>query len=299
MRHLLEIDDLNPSELKKVIALSLAEASPKVLNAKGVALIFEKPSGRTRNSMKMAVNQLGGHPVYIQPEELGIDVRETAEDVVRVMACYHAVLAARVFDHGRLERMAAIDVMPIVNLLSDEAHPMQALADLLTMEQEIGLRDIDRVAYVGDANNVWRSLAIGCSMLGIETSVASPPGYGPSDLDVERVLSAGGKLTVTSDPIDAVQGSDVVYTDVWTSMGQESERSARLDAFGQYRVDAALMSRASNRSLFMHCLPVHRGEEVTNEVIEGPRSKVFVQAENRMHSARGLLVWLAQQVMPA
>lgn len=136
-------------------------------------------------------------------------------------------------------------------------------------------------------------------MLGIETSVASPPGYGPSDLDVERVLSAGGKLTVTSDPIEAVQGSDVVYTDVWTSMGQESERSARLDAFGQYRVDAALMSRASNRSLFMHCLPVHRGEEVTNEVIEGPRSKVFVQAENRMHSARGLLVWLAQQVMPA
>ena len=156
MRHFLEVDDLSVDELRRVLQLARDPAPPKVLEGQGVALIFEKPSGRTRNSMEMATVQLGGHPMYIKPEELGIDSRETAEDVVRVMAGYHAVLAARVFDHDRLERMAATDAMPIINLLSDVAHPMQALADLLTIEQEIGLADVGRVAYVGDANNVWQ-----------------------------------------------------------------------------------------------------------------------------------------------
>ena len=297
MRHFLEVDDLNVTELRRVLELSAEPELPKMLNGKGVALIFEKPSGRTRNSMEMAVVQLGGHPIYITPEELGIDSRETAEDVVRVMAGYHTVLAARVFDHGRLERMAATDAMPVINLLSDVAHPMQALADLLTIEQEIGLSDVGRVAYVGDANNVWRSLAIGCSMLGIATSVASPAGHGPNPVDADRVLASGGSLLVTNDPQEAVEGADVVYTDVWTSMGQESEKEQRLDAFENFRVDAALMSGASERGIFMHCLPAHRGEEVSGEVIESSRSKVFPQAHNRMHSARGLLSWLVGKEM--
>ncbi|MEC9113577.1 MAG: ornithine carbamoyltransferase [Actinomycetota bacterium] len=292
MRHFLEVDDLTVEELQHVLELSIKPDLPKVLDGQGVALIFEKPSGRTRNSMEMATVQLGGHPMYIKPEELGIDSRETAEDVVRVMAGYHSVLAARVFDHDRLERMAAANAMPIVNLLSDRAHPMQALADLLTIEQEIGLSRVGKVAYVGDANNVWRSLAIGCSMLGIETSVASPAGHEPTDLDLDRVLTSGGSVQVTDNPREAVEGADVVYTDVWTSMGQENERSERLDVFSPFTVDASLMGVASASSIFMHCLPAHRGEEVTDEVIESPQSRVFPQAHNRMHSARGLLSWI-------
>ena len=296
MRHFLEIDDLEVEELQLVLQLSVATKPPRVLDRQGVALIFEKPSGRTRNSMEMAVVQLGGLPMYIKPDELGIDSRETAEDVVRVMAGYHRILAARVFDHGRLERMAAANAMPIVNLLSDLAHPMQALADLLTIEQEIGLAKVGKVAYVGDANNVWRSLALGCSMLGIETSVASPVGHKPNELDLDRVLSSGGSVQVTDDPREAVAGADVVYTDVWTSMGQEDEKSERLDAFRPFTVDASLMEVASASSIFMHCLPAHRGEEVTDEVIESPQSRVFLQAHNRMHSARGLLSWISGEV---
>ena len=296
MRHFLEVDDLTVEELQHVLELSIKPDLPKVLDGQGVALIFEKPSGRTRNSMEMATVQLGGHPMYIKPEELGIDSRETAEDVVRVMAGYHSVLAARVFDHDRLERMAAANAMPIVNLLSDRAHPMQALADLLTIEQEIGLSRVGKVAYVGDANNVWRSLAIGCSMLGIETSVASPAGHEPTDLDLDRVLTSGGSVQVTDNPREAVEGADVVYTDVWTSMGQENEKSERLDAFSPFTVDASLMEVASASSIFMHCLPAHRGEEVTDEVIESPQSRVFLQAHNRMHSARGLLSWISGEV---
>ena len=296
MRHFLEIDDLEVEELQLVLQLSVVTKPPRVLDGQGVALIFEKPSGRTRNSMEMAVVQLGGHPMYIKPDELGIDSRETAEDVVRVMAGYHRILAARVFDHGRLERMAAANAMPIVNLLSDLAHPMQALADLLTIEQEIGLTKVGKVAYVGDANNVWRSLALGCSMLGIETSVASPVGHKPTELDLDRVLSSGGSVQVTDDPREAVEGADVVYTDVWTSMGQEDEKSERLDAFRPFTVDASLMEVASASSIFMHCLPAHRGEEVTDEVIESPQSRVFLQAHNRMHSARGLLSWISGEV---
>ena len=296
MRHFLEIDDLETQELELVLKLSAATNPPKVLADQGVALLFEKPSGRTRNSMEMAVVQLGGHPMYIQPEELGIGSRETAEDVVRVMAGYHTVLAARVFDHGLLEQMAATNSVPIVNLLSDIAHPMQALADLLTIEQEIGLGKVGKVAYVGDANNVWRSLAIGCSMLGIQTSVASPAGHGPNSPDLERVLIAGGSVQVTDDPSEAVEGADVVYTDVWTSMGQEDEKSQRLDAFSRYTVNSDLMAETNANSIFMHCLPAHRGEEVTDEVIESPRSKVFLQAQNRMHSARGLLSWIVGEV---
>ena len=300
-RHLLEIDDLSPAELRQVLAMAMESAPPQVLAGKGAGLVFEKPSVRTRNSMEMAVVQLGGHPVYIRPEEVGIDTRETAEDVVRTLASYHSVVAARVFEHQKLERMAALNVVPVVNLLSDTAHPMQALADLLTIQQLFGLGDEgsagDRpvVAYVGDANNVWRSLAIGCSMLGLESRVASPAGYGPSEADLDRVRAAGAEPKVLARPEEAVEGADVVYADVWTSMGQEDEKAERMAAFEGFGIDDDLVAGLTDRGVFLHCLPAHRGEEVTHEVMEGERSQVWLQAENRMHAARGLLAWLLQQ----
>ena len=297
MRHFLEVDDLSAEELRWVLDLSArpAAAAPAALKGSGVALVFEKASNRTRNSMEMAVRQLGGHPVYIRPEEVGMDVRETAEDIVRTLACYHAVVAARVYRHGHLERMAACEVAPVVNLLSDDAHPCQALADLLTISQCIGLDRTERVAFVGDANNVWRSLAIGCALLGIPSSVAAPGGYHPPAATLDRLAALGGECTVTTDPAEAVKGADVVYTDAWTSMGQEDERAERLEAFGAYQVTPELMSLAADGAIFLHCLPAHRGEEVAAEVIDGPASRVWQQAENRMHAARGLLAFLAGQ----
>jgi ornithine carbamoyltransferase len=300
-RHVLDIDDLGQDGLAAVLALAELEPGelPAVLAGQGVALVFEKPSNRTRNSTEMATVALGGHPVYIQGHEVGIDTRETAADVARTLACYHAVLCARVIDHGSLERMAdALDAagvpVPVVNLLSDRAHPCQALADLLTLRQTFGAASLtDRtLAYVGDANNVWRSLALAASMAGMATRVASPEGFGPSDDDVALVRSFGGDLTVSSSPVEAVADVDAVYTDVWTSMGQEAESGARLAAFAGFQVDEALMAAAAPHAVVLHCLPAHRGEEISEAVVDGPQSVVWQQAANRMHAMRGLLAWV-------
>jgi ornithine carbamoyltransferase len=300
-RHVFDIDSLTPAELE--VVLSLAEVDPATLApalaGQGVALLFEKPSARTRNSTEMAVVALGGHPVYIQGAEVGLDVRETAEDVARTLACYHSVLCARVMDHRSLTRMAAaLDEagmpVPVVNLLSDVAHPCQALADLLTLRQEFGDSLEDRtVAYVGDANNVWLSLALAGAMVGVTVNVASPNVYGPSDAELDRVKSLGGSGLVTVDPAEAVAGADAVYTDVWTSMGQEEESADRLEAFAGFTVDEALMKRAAPHAIVLHCLPAHRGEEITAGVVDGPQSRIWPQAANRMHAMRGLLSWLS------
>jgi ornithine carbamoyltransferase len=279
VRHLLAIRDLAADDLRAILELSQGPA-PRVLQDKGVALYFEKPSARTRNSMEMAAAQLGGHPVYLQPAELGIGTRESVEDVTRTLACYHAIVAARVFDHALLEQMAALNTAPVLNMLSATDHPLQALADLLTIQQLLGRLEGVRVAFVGEAHNVARSLAEGCAKLGAEFVIASPPGYGFSGEDVKQV----------SDPAEAVEGADIVYTDVWVSMGDEDSEAKRA-AFAPYQVDEALMDRAPN-ARFLHCLPAHRGEEVTAAVIDGPRCAVWRQAENRMHSARGAMLWM-------
>ena len=301
-RHMLEVDDLGPVGLEAVLALAGRDPAelPRTLEGRGVALVFEKPSARTRNSSEVATVSLGGHPVYIQDAEVGIDVRESAEDVARTLACFHSVLCARVVDHRVLERMRdSLDAcgvgVPVVNLLSDRAHPCQALADLLTLRQLFGVDGSrDRVvAYIGDANNVWRSLAIAASMTGIPTRVASPDGYGPSVADVALVRSFGGDLVVTDDPVEAADGAAVLYTDVWTSMGQEEERRERMAAFAGFGVDEALVARARSDVWVMHCLPAHRGEEISAGVVDGPRSVVWLQAANRMHAMRGLLAWVA------
>ena len=295
MRHLLEIDDLAATELAAVLDLAARPDPPQVLAGRGMALVFEKPSARTRNSMEMAVVQLGGHPVTIRADEVSMDTRETVEDVTRTLACYHAAIGARVFEHGLLERMAALDAVPIVNLLSDDGHPMQALADLLTVKAHFGSFEGRTVAYVGDGNNVCRSLALGAGLMGMDVHIATPPGYSPSSHDLDRLRTAGIDPVLTDRPLDAVSGADVVYTDVWTSMGQEDEAVVRRRAFEGFTVDDALMAAAGADAIFLHCLPAHRGEEVTAAVADGPQSLVWAQAANRMHAARGLLAWLLEQ----
>jgi ornithine carbamoyltransferase len=243
----------------------------------------------------MAVVQLGGHPVYIRDEEVGVDTRETAEDVVRTLACYHAVVCARVFEHALLERMATVSPVPVVNLLSDDAHPVQALADLLTLRQEFGALEGRSVAFIGDANNVWRSLALGCALSGAEVRLACPPGYGPDAATIDRIRLAGAEPRVTHRAEEAVTRADAVYTDVWASMGQEEEAAARRQAFEGFTVDAALIDKLARAGIVLHGLPAHRGEEISADVLEGERSRVWRQATNRMHAARGLLIWLMQQ----
>lgn len=295
MRHLLEIDDLSPTELITVLDRSEASAPAPVLAGHGAALLFEKPSARTRNSMEMAVVQLGGHPVTIRGEEVGLDVRESTEDVTNTLACYHSVIGARVFDHHQVERMAAVDAVPIVNLLSDAAHPMQALADLLTIRQELFRLDVT-VAYVGDANNVARSLALAVAMVGGRFHLAAPANHRFDAATLDRIANAGTAVASFDRPEAAVEGADVVYTDVWTSMGQEAETAARLRAFEGYTITESMLAGMAPNGIFLHCLPAHRGEEVAPEVVDGPRSRIWRQAENRMHAARGLLWWLMEQV---
>jgi ornithine carbamoyltransferase len=293
MRHLLEVDDLSIDEQRTV--LDLARRPPgevgRVLAGRGLALLFEKPSTRTRNSMEVATIELGGHPVYLTDLEVGLDARETVEDVTRTLACYHAGICARVFSHRHLERMAALDVVPVVNLLSDEAHPLQGLADALTLLDEWGSLEGRVVTYVGDANNVARSLALACGRLGAEIRLACPPGYQFDEAQLERIRLAGVAVEQVDRPGEAVVGADAVYTDVWTSMGQEAEAEQRRRDFEGFTVDEALLGPAPG-AVFLHCLPAHRGEEVAATVIDGPRSRVWPQATNRLHAARGLLAWL-------
>ena len=293
-RSFLEVDDLDPARLRAVLDQAVAWKAdpsqiPAALAGRGVAALFEKPSARTRISIEMAVATLGGHPIYVRGEEVGLDSRESVEDVARTMAGMCAVIAARVFDHRTLERMeSAVDV-PIVNLLSDRAHPCQALADLLTLREHYGRLEGLRIAFVGDGNNVAASLAFGAALSGVELAVASPDGY---ELDAEVVARArnlGGTIELTGDPDDAVRGVDAIYTDVWTSMGHEVEREQRLHAFAGFTVTEELLEGAGPDAVFLHCLPAHRGEEVAAEVIDGPRSLVWQQAVNRMHAARSLL----------
>ena len=298
--HLLEVDDLDPVRLRRILDDAVAWKAdpgsvPPALAGRAAAALFQKPSARTRISIEVAIATLGGHPIYLRGEEVDLDVRETVEDVARTMASMCSVIAARVFDHHVLERMVAVVDVPVVNLLSDTAHPCQALADLLTVREHFGDLEGRRIAFVGDGNNVAASLAYAAALSGVELAVASPDGYELDAHVVDRARNLGSAVELVGDPYDAVRGADVVYTDVWTSMGQEREHENRLRAFAGWTIDAALMKAASDGAIFMHCLPAHRGEEVTAEVIDGPQSVVWQQAGNRMHSVRALLVDLVTE----
>ncbi len=293
MRHLLDVTDLSAQEFQLILELAQRKDLPRVLEGQGVALIFEKPSNRTRQSMEMAVVRLGGHPVYTRREEVEFDVRESVEDVTRVLAGYHGVLAARTFLHSTVQRMAAVSDVPVINMLSDYSHPLQAVADLLTMTQVHGSLAGRTVAFVGDYTNVSRSLAEACVLLGVNVALGCPFGYHADDVELDRLNQLGdGTVTQVHRAYEAIAGATAVHTDSWVAMGQEAQRNVRLRAFEGFTVDAAMMTAAAPGAGFYHCLPAHRGEEVTAEVIDGPSSHVFAQAHNRLNAALAALAFL-------
>jgi ornithine carbamoyltransferase len=263
------------------------------LSGKTLALVFEKSSMRTRVSFEVAMLQLGGHSIYLSRGDIDLGKREPVKDGARVLSRYVDGIAARVFAHATVEELAAHSTVPVINALSDKAHPCQALGDIMTVEEKFSSLEGVKLAYIGDANNVARSLAVICAKLGIHYAIACPRPY---QFDAEfqrrvRELAVASKATleITDSPGEAAAGADVLYTDTWVSMGQEAELERRLHDFQGYTIDAGKLQRASKRAIVMHCMPAYRGKEITDEVIEGPQSVVFDQAENRMHAQRALL----------
>jgi len=296
IRHLLSISDLSSQELERLLDLAMAlkegARAPQVAG-KTLALVFEKPSLRTRVSFDVAMRQLAGECIYLSPPEVGLGDRETPADVARVLSRYVNCIAARTFDHSTVVELAKWSEVPVINALSDAEHPCQALADLLTIREHKGPLEGLSVAFIGDGNNVANSLATAASMSGMDFRVASPAGYEMSDEVIAMATGAGvGSVVRTQDPREAASGADVIYTDVWASMGQEGEASSRREAFAGYTVDSRMMAAASPNAIFMHDLPAHRGEEVSAEVIDGEQSVVFDQAENRLHAQKAVLATL-------
>jgi len=294
MRHILDVDDLSIDELKSIVETAQMPVADlgRPLEGQGVACYFAKQSARTRNSTEMAVVQLGGHPVYITDAEVSLGKRESVSDVAHTLACYHKIICARVYGHEVLQEWADLGLVPIANLLSDQAHPMQAIADVLTIVAEYGTVEDKVVTYVGDANNVTRSLALAVGMLGGEMRVVSPVSQKFSDVDADRIAAAGVEFAWSDRVEELVPGSDVIYNDTWISMGEEDIREQKLREFEGLQVTTAMLQLAPS-AIFMHCLPAHRGEEVTDQVLDGPQSRIWPQAANRLHSARAVLHFLA------
>jgi ornithine carbamoyltransferase len=295
-RNLLSIADLSPSQFDDVLTTAMAlkdAAKGPILAGKTLALVFEKPSLRTRVSFHVAMKQLGGDCIYLSPPEVGLGEREKPADVARVLGRYVDCIAARTFEQRTVEELAEHAGVPVINALSDAEHPCQALADLLTVREKKGALVGITLAYIGDGNNVANSLALASGLTGMHFRIASPPGYEMAEAIVGQAqglaADSRGSVQATATPEEAVDGADVVYTDVWASMGQEREAGVRREDFAGFQVDATLMSLARRDAIFMHDLPAHRGEEVTDEVMDGPQSAVFDQAENRLHAQKALL----------
>jgi ornithine carbamoyltransferase len=279
-------------EATKVKALRRSRIPFRPLFGKTLAMVFQKPSNRTRVSFEVGMYQLGGHALSLSPQEIQMGQRETPSDTGRVLARYIDAIMARVFGHEEVEELAEAAEVPVINGLSDLHHPCQALADLLTIREEFGELEGTKIFYVGDGNNVAHSLALGCALTGAELTIANPQGHAPEEEVVKLAAELGAAPTLTQDPHEGAAGARAVYTDVWASMGQESEAEERKKKFAPYQVDQELMARAAPDAIFLHCLPAHRGEEVTAEVIDGPQSRVFDQAENRLHAQKALLYLL-------
>lgn len=279
-------------EAIKIKTLQKSRIPYRPLRGQTLAMVFQKPSNRTRVSFEVGMYQLGGHALHISPDEIQMGKRETPSDTGNVLARYIDAIMVRTFDHEELEELAGAADVPVINGLSDTHHPCQALADLLTIREEFGTLEGVKIAYVGDGNNVAHSLAIACALTGAGLTIAHPEGHGPDRKVVQLAEKLGAAPTLTEDPQEAVTGARVVYTDVWASMGQEAEAEERKKEFAAYQVNAELMGLATEDAIFLHCLPAHRGEEVTAEVIDGPRSRVFDQAENRLHAQKALLYLL-------
>lgn len=300
MRHLISLADLKPGEIERIFAISedlkskcksgLREA---ILPGRVMALLFEKPSLRTRVSFEAGMIHLGGGSLFLG-EDVGWGSRESIADFGRVLSTYADVIVVRAKAHSRVTELAKHCECSVINGLTDYEHPCQAIADLFTLKEKFGSLAGKKFAWVGDANNVARSLAIGCAMVGMEFAIAAPEGYEftADDLSQFKKVAPKLKLSATRTPSEAVKGAAAVYTDVWSSMGQEAEMEIRKKAFADYQVNAALMKQAPKDAVFMHCLPARRGEEVTDDVIDSPASIIVEQAANRMHAQKGVLTWL-------
>jgi ornithine carbamoyltransferase len=291
--HFLDVDDLSPRDLQRVLdraeALKSGNDDASLPNHT-LAMLFEKPSTRTRISFETGMTQLDGHAIFLGPDDIQLGHGEPLKDTARAIGRYADALMARVFGHEDVETLAEYADIPVINGLTDDAHPCQTLADLLTIREQFGNLSEVSVTWVGDGNNVAQSLVLGCALADVDLTMATPPEYAVDPAVLDRAAELGAAPTIADDPEAAVDGADVVYTDVWVSMGQESEREQKLAAFEGYQVNQALL--ADSDALVMHCLPAHRGEEITDDVLESDRAIVWEQAENRMHAQKGLLVEL-------
>ncbi|HUV73664.1 MAG TPA: ornithine carbamoyltransferase [Anaerolineae bacterium] len=299
MEHLISVADLSSEEVWDLLKLAAdlkdewrSGGNKPVLAGKILGMIFQKPSLRTRVSFETGMLHLGGWALYLSPQEIRLGQRESVADVARVLSRYVDGIMARVFDHADVRGLAAHASVLVINGLSDYVHPCQALSDLFTIYEKRGGLEGLTLTYVGDGNNVVHSLLSAASRVGMEIRVSTPPGFEADARAVSEAREAGGRVVLDADPQSAVSGADVIYTDVWTSMGQEDEREARLPLFRTYQVNAALVALAKPDAVVMHCLPAHRGEEITDDVIDGPQSIVLDQAENRMHLQKAILVRL-------
>ena len=298
-RDFISVVDADPHDLTHLLDRSArmkrergGAGDRSVLPGKCLAMVFEKASTRTRVSFEVAMVELGGHAIFLNPNDLQLGRGEEIRDMARVLSRYVAGVMIRSFKHGTIEEFARYSTIPVINGLSDREHPCQTLGDLLTLREHFGSTDGLSVAWIGDGNNVCHSLILAAAMAGVELTVASPPHYRPDQGIVQAARDAGAKIRVIGDPREAARGADALYTDVWTSMGEEAEREERRAAFRGYTIDSALLSIASPDAVVLHCLPAHRGEEITDEVIEGPQSLVWDQAENRLHTEKALLAAL-------
>lgn len=293
VRHFLSLDDLSPSEIEQLLERAIElkgmrreRVEYRPLRGRVLGMVFEKSSTRTRVSFEVAMADFGGHAVFLSPRDTQLGRGEPIEDTARVLSRMVDAIMVRTFEHEKLERFASHSRVPVINGLTDRYHPCQVLADIMTFQERCGSIRGRAVAWVGDGNNMCHSYANAARLLGFELRVACPPGYGP---DPEVLAAAAGHARVVDGPQAAVTGADLVVTDVWASMGQEQESAARLEAFGAFQVNEALFALAAPQALFMHCLPAHRGEEVSAGMLEHPRSAVWDEAENRLHAQKALL----------
>ena len=295
--NLISIADLSGEDILRLIQSAEAFRARRgrhgqPLEGKSLAMIFEKPSTRTRVSLEVAAWELGGHPLYLSANELQLGRGETIADTARVLSRYVHGITARVHSHGTVLQLAENASVPVINALSDWEHPLQILADLQTIRQNFQALDGLQIGWIGDGNNVCNSLILASAILRMEITVASPPGYGPKAEILEEARALGGSPRVVEEPEDAAGGADVLVTDTWVSMGDEAEEAERLRVFGRYQINSQLMDLAGDGAIALHCLPAHRGQEITDEVMDGPRSRVFDEAENRMHTSKAVMAWL-------
>ena len=300
-RDLISIGDLIRDELEEIFSLAQRlkadchkSWSHPILAGKTLAMIFEKPSLRTRVTFEAGMVQLGGYAIYLSPQDIGLGTRETVPDVARNLSRWVDIIMARTFSHQVITELAQAATIPVINGLSDLLHPCQVLADCLTLIEHRGALEGLKVAFVGDGNNMVHSWLNAAVKLPFRFVLACPPGYEPDRTVLEQVRQSGAQVSVTQSVAEAVREADAVYTDVWTSMGQEEERAVRREAFNAYQVNAEVMRLAKSDALVMHCLPAHRGEEISADVLDGPRSVVFDQSENRLHIQKAIMVWLLQ-----